>query len=316
MTLGFVARALVQILGTYFVVSTLLSVAVVLGWPLVAATPARASVAARRLFILRLVPALGGLATAVLIAVAYGIWEPRVEYERVGWVALAAAAGGAMLLAIAAAGLLTAMVSTARIRRRLVAATRGTLSTAPLPASIIDTAFPVVAIVGLVLPRLFVARSVLDACSPEELDAVLAHEQAHAREHDNLRRLAMAAAPDVLGLCAGGSRLDAAWKQAAEFAADEAAARGRDGGLHLASALLKVARLATGPLEPVPASALYHGEPIAERVRRLVDPPHAGETRPWPAWARSGASILLVGAALAALPLLHAGAEAVLSLGR
>lgn len=314
MTLGFLGRGVVQALGAYFIVSTVLSLAVTLTWRLVAAAPTRASVVARRLFALRLLPSVGGIATAILVALGYALWEPRTEYERAGWVALAAAAGGAVLVVMAAAGFLTAMASTARIRRALVAATRGALPTEPLPASIIETAFPVVAIVGLVLPRLFVARNVLEACSPEELDAVLAHEQAHARQHDNLRRLALAAAPDVLGLCGGGRRLDEAWKQATEFAADEAAAREPNGGLHLASALVKVARLATGPLDPVPASALYQGEPIAERVRRLVDPPATSEARSWPPLARGVACAACVGAALLSMPWLHDAAERLLKI--
>lgn len=316
MTLGFLARGLLQVLGAYFMVSTVLSLAVALTWRFVAAAPTPASVAAQRLFALRLLPSLGGMSTAILVALGYALWEPRIESERVGFVALAAAAGGAVLVVTAAAGFLAAMASTARIRRRLVAATRETLPTQRLPASIIETAFPVVAIVGLVMPRLFVARNVLEVCSPEELDAVLAHEQAHARQRDNLRRLAMAAAPDVLGLCAGGGRLDEAWKQATEFAADEAAARDHDGGLHLASALVKVARLATGPSDPVSASALYQGEPIGARVRRLIDPPAIRETQRWPAWARGVAGAAFLSAALLSMPWLHDAAERVLKIAQ
>jgi Zn-dependent protease with chaperone function len=316
MMLGFAVRGLVQVLAAYFLASTVLSLAVVMGWRSVATAPATASLAAHRLFALRLLPSVGGLVTALLVALGYGLWEPRTELEPAGWVALAAAAGGAGLVLVAAGGLVAALLSTRRIRRALAAATRGTLPAAPLPASIIDTPFPIVAIVGLVLPRLFVARSVLEACSPEELDAVLAHEQAHARQHDNLRRLALAAAPDVLGLCAGGSRLDAAWKQAAEFAADEAAARGGNCGVHLASALLKVARLATGRSEPVPASALYQGEPIADRVRRLVDPPVSTEPRRWPVWTRAAVSAALLGVAWLSLPWLHHAAERLLKIAQ
>jgi Zn-dependent protease with chaperone function len=316
MMLEFAARGLVQILGAYFIASTVLSLAVIMGWRSIATAPATPSLAAHRLFALRLLPAVGGLLTAILVALGYVLWEPRTEYEPAGWVALAAAAGGAGLVVVAATGLVAALVSTRRIRHALAAATRGTLPAAPLPASIIETPFPIVAIVGLVLPRLFVARSVLEACSPEELEAVLAHERAHARQYDNLRRLALAAAPDVLSLCAGGSRLDAAWKQAAEFAADEAAARDGNCGLHLASALLKVARLATGRSEPVPASALYQGEPIADRVRRLVAPPVTTEARRWPRWTRAIVSAALLVVAWLSLPWVHDAAERLLKIAQ
>ena len=316
MTLGYVARGLVQMLGAHFIVSTLLSLAVALAWRGVAAAPTRASVTARRLFALRLLPSAGGLLTGLLVALGYALWESRAEHERVGVVALIAAAGGVVVAASASIGFLMTISCTSRIRRELVAAGRGTMPTRPLPASIIDTPFPVVAIVGLVASRLFVARSVVDACSSEEFEAVLAHEQAHARQHDNLRRLAMAAAPDVLGLCRSGRRLEAAWMQAAELAADEWAAARGDSGLHLASALVKVARLATPPVNPLPASALYRGEPITERVQRLLDPPATTDIRPWPAWARALTRAALVAAALASLSWLHAAAERLLLLGQ
>ena len=316
MTLGYVARGLVQVLGAHFIVSTLLSLAVALAWRRVAAAPTRASVTARRLFALRLLPSTGGLLTGLLVALGYVLWESRVEHEQVGVVALIAVAGGVVVATSASIRLLVTISCTSRIRRELVAAGRGTMPTRPLPASIIETAFPVVAIVGLVVSRLFVARSVVEACSSEELEAVLAHEQAHAQQHDNLRRLAMTAAPDVLGLYPDGWRLEAAWVQAAEFAADEWAAARRDGALHLAAALVKVARLAMGPADPLPASALYRGEPIAERVHRLLDPPVTSDARPWPAWTRAILCAALAAAALASPPWLHVAAERLLLLGQ
>jgi Zn-dependent protease with chaperone function len=185
-----------------------------------------------------------------------------------------------------------------------------------MAAAVIDSAFPIVAIVGLVTPRLFVARSVLEACSAEELEAVLAHEEAHARQRDNLRRLALAGAPDLLGLWPAGRQLEGAWMRAAEFAADEAAADQWHRGLHLASALVKVARLATTPSRPLPASALYHDEPITERVQRLLDPPLAMDSSRWPTWARVALPAALTAGAVALVPLLHAAGEQLIALGR
>ena len=316
MTLGYLARGLVQVLGAHFIVSTLLSLAVVVVWRRAAVAPTSASVSARRLFLGRLLPSSAGLLAAILVTAGYVRWEERVESEVVGAVAVAVAFAG--LAAIARAAACGAMVfwRTFRIRRALTKSIASTLPTRPLPASVIDTDFPVVAIVGLFAARLFVARRVLDACSAEEVEAVLAHEHAHVRQHDNLRRLAMAVAPDVLGLCRAGRRLEAAWMQAAELAADEWAAARGDSGLHLASALVKVARLAAPPVNPLPASALYRGEPITERVQRLLDPPATTDIRPWPAWARALSHAALVAAALASLSWLHAAAERLLLLGQ
>ena len=172
------------------------------------------------------------------------------------------------------------------------------------------------AIVGLFTSRLFVARSVLEACSSEELDAVLAHEGAHARQYDNLRRLALAGTPDLLSLWPSGRRLDAAWMRAAELAADEMAARDRGRGVDLAAALVKVARLATTATDPLPASALYRGEPITERVHRLLDPPAPTGSRQWPLWLRVAGFAVLLALSAATLPLVHAAGEQLLAIGR
>jgi Zn-dependent protease with chaperone function len=316
MTLGYVARGLVQALGAHFLVSAILGVAVALLWQRVALVSARASVTSWRLFALRLLPAAGGLLASVLVMVGYVMWEVKVDSETVGPVALTAAAAGLATLLHAATRLQVVITRTVRIRRELAARVESTLPTRPLPASIIDTTFPVVAIVGLVASRLFVARSVVEACSAEEFDAVLAHECAHARQYDNLRRLAMAASPDLLSVSSEGRALETAWLQAAELAADEIAAAGCQRGVSLASALVKVARLAAPPVAPLPASALFRGEPIAERVHRLLDPPEAPEWRPWPVWARALMLCSALAAAVASLPAFHNAAELLLALGR
>lgn len=316
MTLGYVARGLVQAIGAHLIVSTALSFGVALVWRRAATAPTRASVTARRLCALRLLPSGGGLLAAFLVAIGYALWEPRTEHEVVGPVAVIAAIAGLIVAGRAAMSLVSTLSWTAGIERQFVAAGCDTLPTRPLPVSVIEADFPVVAIVGLVSSRLFVARSVVEACSSDEFDVVLAHEHAHARQHDNLRRLAMLAAPDVLGLCAPGRRIEAAWMQAAEFAADESAAGERDRALHLAAALVKVARLATRPADPLPASALYQGEPIVERVHRLLDPPATGDPRPWPTWARAWILCSALALAVAALPVVHLTAEFLLALGR
>jgi len=316
-TVSYVARGLIQALGAYFIVSALLSVAVAVLWRRVALAPAQASVAARRLFVWRLVPSAGGLLAGLLVALGYALWEARVEDETAGVIALLAAAAGLASVAHAGARALSVCWRTSRIRRNLNASIEVTLPTHPLPAAVIVSEFPVVAIVGLVTPRLFVARSVLDACSSEEFQAVLAHEQAHARQHDNLRRLALASAPDLLGLWPAGRQLEGAWMHAAELSADDAAAADRwDRGVHLASALVKVARLATTPADPLPASALYRDQPIIERVRRLLDPPPVADPCCWPSWARIALPTALLVGSLALVPLLHLAGEQLLALGR
>jgi hypothetical protein len=135
---------------------------------------------------------------------------------------------------------------------------------------------------------------------------------AYAR--DNLRRLAMIASPDVLALTSTGDEIHRAWLRVAELAADEWAAARTDGVL-LASALVKVARLATTGPEPLPASALYRGEPIAERVQRLLEPAVSPPPRPLPRWLRVAACVAAASAAVLALPAVHAASEQIFRWG-
>ena len=230
-----------------------------------------ASTTSRRLFHLRVAPAVAATAVAwVGIPIAFSLWEPAGKVEPVGPAALALAVAGAALIASSFWRLTMALRETQRIHRSLVDATRASLPASPLPAFVIDSRFPIVALVGLFVSRLFVARTVVEACDAGELRAVVAHEQAHAGARDNLRRLLMAAAPDALAWLPVGAGMMREWGAMAELAADETAVSHFPDRLNLASALVKVARLATTPPAALPASTLYRGEPIAERVHRLL----------------------------------------------
>jgi hypothetical protein len=131
--------------------------------------------------------------------------------------------------------------------------------------------FPVVAVVGVVRPQLFVARQVIAECTPCELAAIAAHESAHVDAGDNLLRLLFRLTPGASVAARVGDPIERAWIVAAEEAADERA-RSRDDGVELASALTKVARLAAeSDPEVMPVSALIQGDDLAHRVRRLLE---------------------------------------------
>ena len=287
MTLGFFARVMIQVLAAHAIVTTLVSLIVLVSWRRAASDAAGfASTTSRRLFRLRMAPAAAAAVLAwVGIPIAFALWEPDGEFERVGPVALALALAGAGLIVSSLWRLTMAVRATRRIHQSLVAATRAPLPAPLLPAFIIDSRFPIVALVGLFGSRLFVARSVVDACDAGELSAVVAHEQAHAGTRDNLKRLLMAGAPDALAWLPVSGALMRRWAAIAELAADETAVRHHADRLHLASALVKVARLATTPPGALPASTLYRGEPIAERVQRLLEVPALPPERT-PRWSR------------------------------
>ncbi len=229
---------------------------------------------AAALMAVRLMPSVLSLAAATLVGAAFLVFEPRDRIETTG-VLLQSLAGVAVAL-IAAAGLrwLVVLHATRRLARRFLAdAEPATFHGLRAPAFVISSPFPIVGVVGLFRPRLIVARSVIDACTPEEMRVILAHEQGHIDRRDNLRRALLMASPDVLGWLPVSQRLQTAWHASTEEAADDLAGRSATGGrLHLAQALLKVARLAPAGFEThdVPASALYRGGSVARRVRRLL----------------------------------------------
>src|SRR5207248_815435 len=126
-----------------------------------------------------------------------------------------------------------------------------------LPTFRIEAPQPLMALVGIVRPRLIVTRGLIETLTPEEVAAGAAHELAHHRAWDNLKRLVMRGAPDVLHWMPAARRLEREWAAAAEHNADAAApiVASRAARLALASALVKVARLM-----PVPVRT---GEPIS-----------------------------------------------------
>ena len=277
----FLLRCLVLTLAAFGVAALVTSLVVAVSWW--RQTPAGSAAArADALLRLRLIPS-GAAALAGLFALI-GLWrfESRDVDEVLGWTVLACAATGAWLMSVFLARLWRMRLETRRLLSSWLAdATALSLPGVTVPAFRIDSGFPVVAVVGIFRPILVVDGTVLDGCNEDELAAILAHEQGHLRRRDNLRRALFAAAPDPLSHTPAGIRLRDDWRVATEEAADDVAAeRGEDARVHLASALLRVARLAPRATEKasgafhgaqLPASALYRGESVEGRVRRLIE---------------------------------------------
>ena len=145
-----------------------------------------------------------------------------------------------------------------------------------MPAYRVRDAFPAFSVVGWRHPRMFVSARVLDALTPAEVAAAVAHERAHLGAADNLKRLLMRFAPDLLVLSRASRALEAEWARAAEAIADERASGGdRDRALALAAGLIKVARLVPASAGRLPVSALHDGgdvESSRTAARRLRGP--------------------------------------------
>jgi Zn-dependent protease with chaperone function len=229
---------------------------------------------ARFIFLLRTFPALVAvLFVLLLFAPAYLEYEPRNTGENVSLKLALLAFISAVGIGLAAARSIAAWRVTARLTSGWMA--QGTLINLPgvnIETYRIDHAFPVIAIVGVLRPRLFIAAHVLAALTTDEIKASLAHEKGHLTARDNLKRGLLRACRDSLLLIPSGRLLDREWAEAAEEAADEQAAQAGHGvALDLASALVKIARIIPHGARPtMPAGVFLLGDDEAKGIRSRV----------------------------------------------
>jgi Zn-dependent protease with chaperone function len=233
---------------------------------------------ARLLFSLRTLPALlAFLSVALLLIPAYLVYEPRHTTETVsfklGLLAFLSAAGIAVSIYRGiATNRATAKLTSDWLRQGKSVQIKGI----DIEAYQIEHTFPLVAIVGFLRPKLFIASQVLRLLTPEEISAAVAHENGHLAARDNLKRGLLQACRDALLIIPSGRLLDKAWSEASEEAADENAARqGNVVALDLASALVKLARkIPLGARPTMPAGVFLLGDEetkgVKSRVRRLI----------------------------------------------
>jgi Zn-dependent protease with chaperone function len=223
----------------------------------------------------RLLPAaLSVLATCGLAIPAYLWLEPRDTQEGIGRVlGLLAAGGGVVALVSITRGTLAVRRNSRALRAAV--AVRSPLKglCSPVPAYAVRTSAPLLLLAGVFRSRLYISEGILDLLTPHELSVAIAHELAHHRAMDNLKRALLAFTPDILGASSFAGTLEREWHSAAERAADEAASQGGEAdALALAAALVKVARLnADRPRLDFGYASFDDGEPIARRVRLLTE---------------------------------------------
>jgi hypothetical protein len=259
------------LVGVYGLTSLLLSIVVAVSW---GAGFHRMRSTSNDFFAMRLLPTVGAAVLTLTVALpAFLIYEPAHELEEVG----------PFLVALVLLALVTAGAGIVRSGRAWLAG-RGLLrncgpderwSGGDGPeVDLIDIPEPIVAVVGGWRPRIVAAKHVFGACSPEEFREVVAHEAAHLSTRDNLKLFLLVVSPDALAWLPCAATLTASWRTAAEFEADEHAT-GSDPRkrVALASALIKVARLSTGPKSPLPALSMPVAlDDVEGRVRQLLSP--------------------------------------------
>lgn len=251
-----------------------------------------------RLVLIRAFPAGASLIlVGVVFLPSHWALEPRDMKETLGvlWYTLAAIGALLLILSVARAVPIVRMGRRLRLRER-----RSGLNMAGVYE--VD-GIPGVSLVGVFRTRILIGSEVARQLTSDELKVAVAHELAHREACDNLARWWMLCAPDVFRYSAAARRLERDWHIVAESRADGRAVRGDRGrAVHLASALVKVARLSADakPATPPPAwSTLNDPSLLERRVRRLLaeSPPTVSARVPALALA-----VTLGGGLIAAVP--------------
>lgn len=212
-----------------------------------------------------------------------------------GTTRLVALVAGTALLAFLLGALATAAVRVLRARRRhrrLLTLVAGRSERTP-DALVIDHPATTAYCLPGVRSTIVVSAGTINTLSRAELDAVLAHERAHARHRHDLVLLPFISLRLAFPFAELGRRASAAVDLLVEMAADDKARRTTP-ARELAAALIRVGtqrpRLPAGALGITPANA-----PVSARVARLLDP------RPLPRWQQAvvaaAGAVLLTGTA-------------------
>jgi len=232
------------------------------------------------LFVMRIgPPVIAIVAIAAFMIPSYLRYEPYATKEVVSLKLGALAAISAVGVALAVwRGVRSWLATRSLLKQWLKAATPIHLDAITVPTFVFQHSFPIIAVVGAIRPRLFIASHVLDSLSEEELAAAIAHEYGHLAAQDNFKRSVMRISRAALLIIPCGRWLDRTWSEASESAADEhAAQQSSQTALDLASALVRIARMipqGQRPTLPSAVSGFLVGDDapgVKVRVSRLVE---------------------------------------------
>jgi len=307
MTLPYLLKLLCLCLASFFLIHLALAMVVKLGTPaaLRIAARIRPASAAGWLFFLRMLPAGFGLfVVAGLCIPSYLRLEPRAATsEEVGLLCLGCSVLGFSLWAVSIGrgwGAIDRSLRYLQDCQRFGQKTE--LPGEPLPVWMVKEPAALFAIGGITRPSLLISRRIMDVLSRDQLAAALRHERAHWTSRDNLKRLLLMLAPDVLPFVHGFATLERGWARYTERAADDRAVAGDAGrSLSLAAALVSVSRLGIAPrASSLVAPLLADDDDLPSRVERLlaVAPPADNARDPWGCLMAS-AAVTLSGAVLA-----------------
>ncbi len=154
---------------------------------------------------------------------------------------------------------------------------------------------PALTVAGIRYQKVLISESALARLNAAELQGALRHEMAHVHSYDNLKKLLYR-----LLSFPGMAALERAWSEASEIAADDAAISNRQNALDLASALVKISRLAPVRYAELTTGLLHSSTALTTRVERLCDwsEPEATQSGTVRFYVVSSSIVLLAGIAI------------------
>jgi Zn-dependent protease with chaperone function len=272
----FALRGLVVSLSTSFILYSFLSLAVCALWRGLSRYSHRiasAGMYSDALFALRCLPLVVALGLTLALALpSFLLLEPRSGKESMGIVALGLCLCGIAVMLAGGWNAAAVLRQTSRSVARWSAHSRVITSRA-LPDSqsfpLRQTSLPAppLTAAGILHPEVWLSPAAESVLTERELLSALRHELIHVQRRDNLRKL-------LLRFLAfpGMAALESAWCESAEMAADDAAVRTPSEALDLATAMIKLSRLASPPPHAELTTALVHSpaELLKARVERLI----------------------------------------------
>jgi beta-lactamase regulating signal transducer with metallopeptidase domain len=298
----FAARLVAVSFSGFVLVYSGLSLAVIGGWRRFLFYSRRYPVrrGADLLFGLRVFPLVGAAAvTAAFTLPSFVLLEPRSINEPIGVAPLLLGLCGLLLAAFGVWNAARAVKTASRALTSWMSEASLVEARGKVPVVRISRVVPALAAAGILKPRILMSGAAEFLLTEKELQTAVRHELAHVRRGDNLKKLLLR-----LVEFPGMAGLEAAWLEATELAADDAAVFNAGEALDLAAALIKLSRLAPAEAQIDLTAALVHSPAAVMNVRveRLLAwneerrvPPQC-EYSPW--WTAGVALAAVAGLAL------------------
>jgi Zn-dependent protease with chaperone function len=260
----FALRGIAVSLTFFVLLYCLLSALVAMGWRSLRWVRTSEGRLVAWLFGLRVLPLTVALiVTFGFVVPSFQLLEPRSIDEGTGAAPLALGICALLLLFFGCWRVIAALMATSRVVARWSQGAR-VLADAQTVTVLSTRDAPPLTLVGVRKPKVLVSESTLALLSQDELRIALEHERSHVRSRDNLKKLVFRFCPFL-----GMQKLERAWSESAELAADDAAVSNLDDAVALASALVKLSRLVPVDTSVVCTVGFVSGS-IRVRVSRLL----------------------------------------------